>query len=57
LIFHDAAPHLWRATRAMSGTLNDLTGEGMFFAPTLRLRPDSGVTPVCMANGKAPREY
>ena len=55
--FHDARTAFVRATRAMSGTLNDLTGEGYVFRTDLRLRPDSGVTPVCIAMEAAERYY
>ena len=55
--FHDARTAFVRATRAMSGMLNDLTGEGYVFRTDLRLRPDSGVTPVCMAMEAAERYY
>jgi [glutamine synthetase] adenylyltransferase / [glutamine synthetase]-adenylyl-L-tyrosine phosphorylase len=46
-----------RATRAMSGTLNDLTAQGYVFRTDLRLRPDPAVTPVCMAMEAAERYY
>ncbi|MGC1506157.1 MAG: glutamine-synthetase adenylyltransferase [Sulfitobacter sp.] len=55
--FHAARTAFVRATRAMSGTLNDLTGEGYVFRTDLRLRPDPGVTPVCMAMEAAERYY
>ncbi len=55
--FHDARTAFVRATRAMSGTLNDLTGEGYVFRTDLRLRPDPAVTPVCMAMEAAERYY
>ena len=55
--FHDARTAFVRATRAMSGTLNDLTGEGYVFRTDLRLRPDPGVTPVCMAMEAAEHYY
>ncbi|MEP3055207.1 glutamine-synthetase adenylyltransferase [Ascidiaceihabitans sp.] len=46
-----------KATRAMSALLNDLTGDGYVFRTDLRLRPDPGVTPVCMAMEAAERYY
>ncbi|AXI42269.1 glutamine-synthetase adenylyltransferase [Sulfitobacter sp. SK011] len=55
--FHDARTAFVRATRAMSGTLSDLTGEGYVFRTDLRLRPDPAVTPVCMAMEAAERYY
>ena len=55
--FHNARTAFVRATRAMSATLNDLTGEGYVFRTDLRLRPDPGVTPVCMAMEAAERYY
>lgn len=55
--FHDARTAFVRATRMMSGTLSDLTGEGYVFRTDLRLRPDPGVTPVCMAMEAAERYY
>lgn len=55
--FHDARTALVRATRTMSATLSDLTGEGYVFRTDLRLRPDPSVTPVCMAMEAAERYY
>ncbi len=55
--FHDARTAFVKATRAMSGTLNDLTGDGYVFRTDLRLRPDPSVTPVCMAMEAAERYY
>jgi glutamate-ammonia-ligase adenylyltransferase len=55
--FYDARTAFVRATRAMSGTLNDLTGDGYVFRTDLRLRPDPAVTPVCMAMEAAERYY
>jgi glutamate-ammonia-ligase adenylyltransferase len=55
--FHDARTAFVRATRAMSGTLSDLTAEGYVFRTDLRLRPDPAVTPVCMAMEAAERYY
>ncbi|GLQ26450.1 glutamine-synthetase adenylyltransferase [Sulfitobacter pacificus] len=55
--FHAARTAFVRATRAMSGTLSDLTGAGYVFRTDLRLRPDPAVTPVCMAMEAAERYY
>ena len=55
--FHDARAAFVRATRAMSGTLSDLTGEGYVFRTDLRLRPDPAVTPVCLAMAAAEQYY
>lgn len=55
--FHDARAAFVRATRRMAAMLNDLTGEGYVFRTDLRLRPDPGVTPVCMAMEAAERYY
>ena len=55
--FHDARSAFVRATRAMSATLSDLTGQGYVFRTDLRLRPDPAVTPVCMAMEAAERYY
>ncbi|CUH77568.1 hypothetical protein [Tropicibacter naphthalenivorans] len=55
--YHEARASLVRATRKMSGTLNDLTGEGYVFRTDLRLRPDPAVTPVCLAMEAAERYY
>ena len=55
--FHDARTAFVRATRMMSGTLSDLTGDGYVFRTDLRLRPDPAVTPVCMAMEAAERYY
>jgi len=55
--FHDARTAFVRATRAMSGTLSDLTAQGYVFRTDLRLRPDPAVTPVCMAMEAAERYY
>ncbi|MBB4175770.1 [glutamate--ammonia-ligase] adenylyltransferase [Sulfitobacter noctilucicola] len=55
--FHDARMAFVKATRSMSGTLSDLTGEGYVFRTDLRLRPDPSVTPVCMAMEAAERYY
>ncbi|SPF80690.1 glutamine-synthetase adenylyltransferase [Pseudoprimorskyibacter insulae] len=55
--YHEARSAFVRATRKMSSTLNDLTGEGYVFRTDLRLRPDPSVTPVCMAMEAAERYY
>lgn len=55
--FHDARAAFVRATRAMSATLSDLTGQGYVFRTDLRLRPDPAVTPVCVAMEAAERYY
>ena len=55
--YHDARSAFVKATRAMSATLSDLTGEGYVFRTDLRLRPDPAVTPVCMAMEAAERYY
>lgn len=55
--YHEARSAFVRATRKMSGTLSDLTGEGYVFRTDLRLRPDPSVTPVCLAMEAAERYY
>ncbi|PSL20500.1 glutamine-synthetase adenylyltransferase [Shimia abyssi] len=55
--YHDARASFIRATRRMAAMLNDITGEGYVFRTDLRLRPDPGVTPVCMAMEAAERYY
>ena len=55
--FHDARTAFVRATRTMSGLLNDLTADGYVFRTDLRLRPDPAVTPVCMAMAAAELYY
>ena len=55
--FHEARAGLVRATRRMSATLNDRTADGYVFRTDLRLRPDPGVTPVCMAMAAAETYY
>ncbi|NNE51813.1 MAG: glutamine-synthetase adenylyltransferase [Sulfitobacter sp.] len=55
--FHDARTAFVRATRAMSATLSEMTGDGYVFRTDLRLRPDPAVTPVCMAMEAAERYY
>jgi len=55
--FHEARSALVRATRKMSAMLGDRTAEGYVFRTDLRLRPDPGVTPVCMAMAAAETYY
>ncbi|MFO7757388.1 MAG: glutamine-synthetase adenylyltransferase, partial [Roseovarius sp.] len=55
--FQEARASLVRATRKMAAMLNDRTAEGYVFRTDLRLRPDSGVTPVCMAMAAAETYY
>jgi glutamate-ammonia-ligase adenylyltransferase len=53
----DARAALIRATRKMCAMLSDNTADGYVFRTDLRLRPDSGVTPVCMPMEAAERYY
>lgn len=53
----DARMAFVRVTRKMTAMLSDMTGEGYVFRTDLRLRPDPGVTPVCMAMTAAERYY
>ncbi len=46
-----------KATRAMTATLQEQTGEGYVWRTDLRLRPDPSVTPVCLAMEAAERYY
>ncbi len=55
--FHDARTALVRATRNMCATLSDRTADGYVFRTDLRLRPDPGVTPVCMTMSAAETYY
>ncbi|MEB3420418.1 glutamine-synthetase adenylyltransferase [Salipiger marinus] len=55
--YHEARAAFIRATRRMTATLSDLTGEGYVFRTDLRLRPDPAVSPVCMAMEGAERYY
>lgn len=55
--FQQARSSFVRATRAMAGLLNDKTSEGYVFRTDLRLRPDPGVTPVCLAMAAAETYY
>ncbi len=54
---HDARAGFVRATRRMAAILGENTAEGYVFRTDLRLRPDPGVTPVCMSMGAAERYY
>lgn len=55
--FFEVRSALVRATRKMSGMLNDVTADGYVFRTDLRLRPDPAVTPVCMAMAAAEAYY
>ncbi|MEQ6247865.1 glutamine-synthetase adenylyltransferase [Sulfitobacter sp. HNIBRBA3233] len=55
--FQEARAGLIKATRQMSATLSEITGEGYVFRTDLRLRPDPAVTPVCMGIEAAERYY
>jgi [glutamine synthetase] adenylyltransferase / [glutamine synthetase]-adenylyl-L-tyrosine phosphorylase len=55
--FHEARASFIRATRAMSATLSEMTGEGYVFRTDLRLRPDPAVTPVILAMATAESYY
>ncbi|MEE4117630.1 MAG: glutamine-synthetase adenylyltransferase [Paracoccaceae bacterium] len=46
-----------KATRAMTATLQEQTGDGYVWRTDLRLRPDPSVTPVCLAMEAAERYY
>ena len=46
-----------RATKRMVAVLSDLSSEGYVFRTDLRLRPDPGVTPVCMSMAGAESYY
>ncbi len=46
-----------RATRRMAAILSENTAEGYVFRTDLRLRPDPGVTPVCMSMAAAEAYY
>ncbi|HEY9039394.1 MAG TPA: glutamine-synthetase adenylyltransferase [Roseovarius sp.] len=54
---HEARAAFVRATRRMAATLSENTAEGYVFRTDLRLRPDPGVTPVCMSMAAAERYY
>ncbi|MGR3502873.1 [protein-PII] uridylyltransferase family protein [Pseudaestuariivita sp.] len=53
----EARRKLARAVRQMTAILNDVTSEGYVFRTDLRLRPDAGTTPVCIAMGAAEQYY
>ncbi|MCZ4351449.1 bifunctional [glutamine synthetase] adenylyltransferase/[glutamine synthetase]-adenylyl-L-tyrosine phosphorylase [Roseovarius aestuarii] len=55
--YHEARASFVRATRRMAATLSENTAEGYVFRTDLRLRPDPGVTPVCMAMAGAEAYY
>ncbi len=55
--FHEARASFIRATRRMSATLSEMTGEGYVFRTDLRLRPDPAVTPVILAMATAENYY
>lgn len=55
--FYEARQSMVRATRNMCALLSDRTADGYVFRTDLRLRPDPGVTPVCMAMEAAERYY
>ena len=55
--YHEARASFVRATRKMAAMLNDRTADGYVFRTDLRLRPDPGVTPVCMAMAAAEAYY
>ncbi|WP_278921884.1 glutamine-synthetase adenylyltransferase [Pseudophaeobacter profundi] len=55
--FFEARQSMVRATRNMCATLSDRTSDGYVFRTDLRLRPDPGVTPVCLAMEAAERYY
>ncbi|WP_171212705.1 glutamine-synthetase adenylyltransferase [Ruegeria sp. HKCCA5426] len=55
--FYDARHGMVRATRNFCATLSDKTADGYVFRTDLRLRPDPGVTPVCIAAEAAERYY
>jgi glutamate-ammonia-ligase adenylyltransferase len=53
----DARAAFIRVTRRLTAILSDVTAEGYVFRTDLRLRPDSGVTPVCLTMGFAMAYY
>lgn len=55
--YHEVRQALVRATRNMCATLSERTADGYVFRTDLRLRPDPGVTPVCMAMAAAETYY
>ncbi|MEX1236574.1 MAG: glutamine-synthetase adenylyltransferase [Roseovarius sp.] len=54
---HEARAAFVRATRRMAQILSENTAEGYVFRTDLRLRPDPGVTPVCMSMAAAEAYY
>ncbi|SEK30758.1 glutamate-ammonia-ligase adenylyltransferase [Roseovarius nanhaiticus] len=54
---HEARAAFVRATRRMAQMLSENTAEGYVFRTDLRLRPDPGVTPVCMSMAAAEAYY
>jgi glutamate-ammonia-ligase adenylyltransferase len=55
--YADARGAFVRATKRMVAMLSDLTSDGYVFRTDLRLRPDPGVTPVCVAMAGAESYY
>lgn len=55
--FADVRAGFIKAIKAMVQMLNEVTADGYVFRTDLRLRPDSGVTPVCMGVEAAERYY
>jgi glutamate-ammonia-ligase adenylyltransferase len=55
--YHEVRAEFVRITRTMAKTLSEVTAEGYVFRTDLRLRPDPGVTPVCIAMETAERYY
>ena len=53
----EVRPVLIRATRKLASLLSEVTSEGYVFRTDLRLRPDPGVTPVCLSMEAAERYY
>jgi [glutamine synthetase] adenylyltransferase / [glutamine synthetase]-adenylyl-L-tyrosine phosphorylase len=55
--WHEARASFIRVTRRMSSMLSDITPQGYVFRTDLRLRPDAGVTPVCLSMAAAEAYY
>lgn len=55
--WHEARAAFIRVTRRMTAMLSDITAEGYVFRTDLRLRPDAGVTPVCLSMAAAEAYY
>ncbi|MEI6099788.1 MAG: glutamine-synthetase adenylyltransferase, partial [Alphaproteobacteria bacterium] len=53
----EARACLVRVVRRMTALLSDITAEGYVFRVDLRLRPDAGVTPVCIGMSAAEAYY